>query len=96
GVQITGGSGATPIWAGFMTAVNAGRPRRDFAVPAHLELVAVDPRTGIETACASSTHWPKYRIRSRTDYLLSRCIGRGRHRKHRQAACVSEEIVDIA
>ena len=55
GVQITGGSGATPIWAGFMTAVNAERPRRDFAVPAHLELVAVDPRTGIETARPDST-----------------------------------------
>ena len=55
GVQITGGSGPTPIWAKFMTAVNAVRPRRDFAVPAHLELVAVDPRTGIETARPDST-----------------------------------------
>ena len=115
GVQITGGSGATPIWAGFMTAVNAERPRRDFAVPAHLELVAVDPRTGIETALGANA--PERRAQRsqrrrqlapaartgrntaldrRTDYLLSRCIGRGRHRKHRQAACVSEEIVDIA
>ena len=46
GVQITGGSGAVPIWTDFMIAVNEGRPEKDFDVPEEVNIYSVDPRTG--------------------------------------------------
>ena len=46
GVQITGGSGAAPIWADFMIAVNEGREEKDFDVPEEVKIHSVDPRTG--------------------------------------------------
>ncbi len=45
-VQITGGSGAVPIWADFMIAVNEGRPEKDFDVPEDVTIYDVDPSTG--------------------------------------------------
>lgn len=55
GVQITGGSGAAPIWADFMRAINEGRAWRDFSSPAHLQMRSVDPHTGIEALIPDST-----------------------------------------
>ena len=46
GVQITGGSGAAPIWTDFMIAVNEGLPEKDFDVPEDVQIYSVDPRTG--------------------------------------------------
>ncbi len=46
GVQITGGSGAVPIWTDFMIAVNEGRLEKDFDVPEEVNIYSVDPRTG--------------------------------------------------
>ena len=46
GVQITGGSGAAPIWTDFMIAVNEERPEKDFDVPEDVMIHSVDPRTG--------------------------------------------------
>ena len=46
GVQITGGSGAAPIWTDFMIAVNEGRDEKDFDVPEDVKIYSVDPRTG--------------------------------------------------
>ena len=46
GVQITGGSGAVPIWTDFMIAVNEGLPEKDFDVPEDVMIHSVDPRTG--------------------------------------------------
>jgi penicillin-binding protein 1A len=50
GVQITGGSGAAPIWTHFMKEANAGRPRRDFVIPDEVEILRVDPITGLEAS----------------------------------------------
>ena len=46
GVQITGGSGAVPIWTDFMIAVNQERPEKDFDLPEDVMIHSVDPRTG--------------------------------------------------
>ena len=46
GVQIAGGSGAAPIWADFMIAVNEEREEKEFAVPEDVVIHSVDPRTG--------------------------------------------------
>lgn len=46
GVQITGGSGAVPIWTDFMIAVNEGLLEKDFDVPEDVMIYSVDPRTG--------------------------------------------------
>ena len=46
GVQITGGSGAAPIWTDFMIAVNEGLPEKDFDVPEDVMIHSVDPHTG--------------------------------------------------
>ena len=48
GRQITGGSGAAPIWTDFMMTVNTKRPWRDFANNDNLRLHRVHPLTGIE------------------------------------------------
>ena len=48
GVQITGGSGAAPIWTDFMIAVNEGLPEKDFDVPEDVQIYDVDSRTGQE------------------------------------------------
>jgi len=55
GVQITGGSGAAPIWADFMSSANAGRPWRDFKMPENVGLYRVTPDTGVEMATPEST-----------------------------------------
>ena len=46
GVGITGGRGAAPIWARFMTRAMDGEPARDFAVPEGIHIEVVDPQTG--------------------------------------------------
>ena len=43
---ITGGRGATPIWADFMKKATAGEPARAFTQPAGVEMVNVNPKTG--------------------------------------------------
>jgi len=47
GAQITGGTGAARIWAEFMLEATKGRPVADFAMPAGVRLVAIDPLTGV-------------------------------------------------
>ena len=46
GRGITGGRGAAPIWADFMTTATQGDPRRDFTVPAGIRFVRVSARSG--------------------------------------------------
>ncbi|MBI5894584.1 MAG: carboxypeptidase, partial [Desulfobacterales bacterium] len=46
GGGITGGRGAAPIWARFMTRATDGEPPRPFLQPAGIHFQAVDPRTG--------------------------------------------------
>ena len=46
GMQITGGTGAVPIWTDFMIAINEGRPEKDFDVPKDVKIYSVDSRTG--------------------------------------------------
>jgi penicillin-binding protein 2D len=46
GVGITGGRGAAPIWADFMTRAFDGEPAREFTVPADIYFESVDPVSG--------------------------------------------------
>jgi penicillin-binding protein 1A len=43
----TGGRAALPIWLGFMRAALAGKPARDFEMPAGVQSVRVDPSSGL-------------------------------------------------
>ena len=43
---LTGAQAALPIWTAFMKRATAGRPARDFEVPAGIVLATVDPETG--------------------------------------------------
>ncbi|MFH0881504.1 MAG: transglycosylase domain-containing protein [bacterium] len=43
---ITGATGAMPIWVHFMQKATEGEPPRDFPMPAGIELVPVNPKTG--------------------------------------------------
>ena len=45
--QITGGSGAAPIWAAYMKRIVEGEPDVDFFVSDGVRLHTVDPKTGI-------------------------------------------------
>jgi penicillin-binding protein 1A len=49
GVGITGGRGAAPIWADFMKKASEGEPRREFPAPTNIDVVTVDPITGLPT-----------------------------------------------
>jgi penicillin-binding protein 1A len=46
GRGITGGRGAAPIWAEFMRKATESEPRREFAVPADIRFVQVNPVSG--------------------------------------------------
>ena len=46
GVGITGGRGAAPIWADFMTKATDGEPAREFTVPSDIRFEVVDPVSG--------------------------------------------------
>ncbi len=46
GRGITGGRGAAPIWAEFMSMALEGEPERDFPIPDHIRFVAIDRTTG--------------------------------------------------
>ncbi|MBT7456908.1 MAG: PBP1A family penicillin-binding protein, partial [Gemmatimonadetes bacterium] len=46
GLQITGSSGAAPIWTTFMKQAVKGTRSVDFQMPAGVRLVEVEPRTG--------------------------------------------------
>ena len=46
GVGITGGRGAAPIWADFMTKATDGEPAREFTVPSDIHFEVVDPVNG--------------------------------------------------
>jgi penicillin-binding protein 1A len=46
GRGVTGGRGAAPIWAEFMRRATEGAPRRDFAVPADIRFLQVNPTNG--------------------------------------------------
>ena len=46
GVGITGGRGAAPIWADFMTKATDGEPAREFTVPSDIHFEVVDPVSG--------------------------------------------------
>ena len=43
---LTGAQAALPIWTAFMKRATAGRPARDFEIPAGVVLATVDPGTG--------------------------------------------------
>ncbi len=43
---LTGAQAALPIWTAFMKRATAGRPARDFEVPAGVVLATIDPDTG--------------------------------------------------
>ena len=46
GVGITGGRGAAPIWADFMTKATDGEPAREFTVPSDIHFEVVDSVSG--------------------------------------------------
>jgi 1A family penicillin-binding protein len=46
GVGISGGRGAAPIWADFMTRATDGEPAREFGVPSDIHFETVDPVNG--------------------------------------------------
>jgi penicillin-binding protein 1A len=46
GRGITGGRGAAPIWAEFMSKATEGDPQRQFPVPSDIRFVPVGPTTG--------------------------------------------------
>jgi 1A family penicillin-binding protein len=46
GVGITGGRGAAPIWADFMSLALAGEPERNFPVPRDIRFEKIAPDTG--------------------------------------------------
>ncbi len=46
GTQITGSSGAAPIWANFMIQAVAGTPSVDFGLPMGMRYIEVEPATG--------------------------------------------------
>jgi membrane peptidoglycan carboxypeptidase len=54
GRQLTGGSGAAPIWARYMIEATAGRPQLDFEPPAGIRIVQVDPFTGTAPSTADT------------------------------------------
>ncbi|HQR30876.1 MAG TPA: PBP1A family penicillin-binding protein [Anaeromyxobacteraceae bacterium] len=54
GPHATGAGAALPGWLGFMRAAEGGRPATDFAVPPTVELVRIDPATGMLAAGAES------------------------------------------
>ena len=45
-IGITGGRGAAPIWADFMTRATDGEPPREFLIPADIRLEKVNPVSG--------------------------------------------------
>ncbi|MBI5545017.1 MAG: PBP1A family penicillin-binding protein [Deltaproteobacteria bacterium] len=47
GQSMTGGRAALPIWMGFMREALEKRPRIDFPMPPGVEVVAIDPKTGL-------------------------------------------------
>ena len=55
GRQITGGSGAAPIWTKFMQAATADEPASEFSIPIGLRLVQVNPLKGTLALPADST-----------------------------------------
>ena len=55
GRQITGGSGAAPIWTKFMQAATAEAPPKKFSIPTGLRLVRVNPLRGTVALAADSS-----------------------------------------
>ena len=53
GAHATGAGAALPGWLGFMQAAVGGRAPVDFAVPPAVELVRIDPKTGLLAAGAT-------------------------------------------
>jgi penicillin-binding protein 1B len=49
---LSGAQAALPIWTAFMKRATAGRPARDFEVPAGVALATVDPETGARATAA--------------------------------------------
>ncbi|MGA8891822.1 MAG: PBP1A family penicillin-binding protein [Anaeromyxobacteraceae bacterium] len=47
GAHATGAGAALPGWIGFMQAAVGGRPATDFTAPPGVEMVRIDPRTGL-------------------------------------------------
>jgi penicillin-binding protein 1A len=43
----TGGKAALPIWLAFMKGAHEGQPVQDFPIPPGIQLVRVDPTTGL-------------------------------------------------
>ncbi len=49
GQNMTGGRAALPIWKQFMRGALESRPRRDFPMPPGVEVVAIDPASGLRS-----------------------------------------------
>ncbi len=47
GQTMTGGRAALPIWTGLMRQILEERPRLDFPMPPGVEVVAIDPQSGL-------------------------------------------------
>ena len=80
GRQITGGSGAAPIWGKFMQEVYRNRPASDFQRPPGTRLVEVDPHTGTPPLADSLL----------TNKPISVVLGRG------QRTNTATEVLDFA
>jgi penicillin-binding protein 1A len=50
GQSMTGGRAALPIWLGFMRQALEKRPRIDFPMPPGVDVVAIDPQSGLRAA----------------------------------------------
>lgn len=50
GSSLTGGLAALPIWLEFMKGATEGRPRLEFPEPPGVEVVRIDPRSGLRAA----------------------------------------------
>ncbi len=66
GAGITGGRGAAPIWADFMTKAMEGEPEREFVVPNNIRFERVDPVTG----CAPVSDGDAVSVPLKTDQTL--------------------------
>jgi len=68
GAGISGGMGATPIWADFMINAMKGEPERDFMIPNYIRFEKVDPVTG----CTPEPDGPVSTVPLKTDQTLCR------------------------
>lgn len=71
GREITGASGAIPIWVEFMKRATDGQPHRDFPIPLGIEFTTVNARTGAAPVPGDSTATLRVAIRGATPVPVS-------------------------